>query len=331
MLKLALGVALSVAAYGAVARPGTINYTEGNVTINGRSVASNKLGSIELSPGRQLETANGKAEMLLTPGVFLRLGDHSAVRMVSPSLTDTRVDMVRGRATLEVDMLAKENHLAVRDGASDVAIIKKGVYEFNADQPKVAVYDGKVQTQVGDKSVDVGKGKELPLDGSAVKPRKFDRKETDDLMAWSKLRSQYVAEANAASAQTIFVDNPAWYAGTGWYWNPWFDTYAFVPGAGYMFNPWGYGFYSPSYFYYNPPIYGGYYGGGYYGGGGGVFRGVRPVHGGIPGRVGTGTVPSVGARPVAPVTPTVRPAPIGGGGGAIRMGGMGGGVRGGRR
>src|SRR5512135_3919659 len=100
MFKLWIGVALSVAAYGAVARPGTINYTEGQVTIDGRTIGAKQLGSTELAPGRVLETGSGKAEMLLTPGVFLRLGDHSAVRMVSPSLTDTRVEMVRGRATL---------------------------------------------------------------------------------------------------------------------------------------------------------------------------------------------------------------------------------------
>ena len=34
--------------------------------------------------------------------------------MVSPSLTDTRVELVRGRALLEVDLLERENHLQVR-------------------------------------------------------------------------------------------------------------------------------------------------------------------------------------------------------------------------
>lgn len=323
MFKVLVGVALSVAAYGAVARPGTINYTEGQVTIDGRSVRAKQLGSLELAPGRELETANGKAEMLLTPGVFLRLGDNSAVRMVSPSLTDTRVDMVRGRGTLEVDLLARENHLAVRDGAGNVVIDKKGIYEFNADQPQVAVYDGKATAQVQDRTVDIGKGKELPLDGSTVKPEKFDRKENDSLMAWSKLRSQYVAEANAASVQTIVVDNPGWWGGTGWYWNPWYSTWAFVPGSGYLYNPWGFGFYSPSYYYMNPPLY-------YYSRPVPVFGGARPIHG-----VGTGRpVPaapvggsSVGfgrvGRPAAPAmpAPAARPAPMGGGGGAITFGG----------
>src|SRR5690242_12177714 len=125
MFKVLMGVALSVAAYGAVARPGTINYTEGKVTVDGRAVNARQLGSAEVASGSVLSTANGKAEMLLTPGVFLRLNDNSAVRMVSPSLTDTRVAMLRGRATLEVDLLQHENHLAVQDGAATVQIDKK--------------------------------------------------------------------------------------------------------------------------------------------------------------------------------------------------------------
>jgi hypothetical protein len=321
MFKAIMGLALSVAAYGAVARPGTINYTEGRVTVDGRTVKTKQLGSVELAPGSQLETANGKAEMLLTPGVFLRLGDNSAVRMVSPSLTDTRVAMVRGTATLEVDMLSHENHLAVQDGAASVVVDKKGIYEFNADQPRVAVYDGKVTAQVDDRSVDIGKGKELPLTGGALKPQKFDRHENDSLMQWSKLRSEYVAEANAASAQTIVVDNPGWFAGTGWYWNPWYSTWAFVPGSGYFGNPWGVGFYSPAYFYANPPLY-------YYQRPVRVFGGARPVRGAMPGRVGVAPVGGSGvgfpaARPAAPMAAPAapRPAPMGGGAGAIHFGG----------
>ena len=92
------------------------------------------------------------------------------------------------------------------DRGADVRIEKKGIYAFDADRPEVAVYDGKAAVQVDDKKVEVGKGKELPLDPPALKPQKFDRNQTDDLYAWSKLRSQYLAEANASSAQTVIVE-----------------------------------------------------------------------------------------------------------------------------
>src|SRR3954462_14561613 len=154
MFKLLITMGLSLAAYGAVARPGTINYAEGEVTLDGRALAAKSLGNAELSAGSLLQTTRGKAELLLTPGVFLRLGDESAVRMVSPSLTDTRVELVRGRALLEVDLLEPENHLQVRDSGSDVRIEKKGVYAFDSDRAQVAVYEGKAVVQVEDKNVE---------------------------------------------------------------------------------------------------------------------------------------------------------------------------------
>lgn len=326
------------AAYPTVARPGTVNYVEGNVSLDGHAVTTKSLGSMEVSPGQVLETGtNGKAELLLTPGVYLRLGENGAVRMVSPSLTDTQVEVLSGEANLEVDMLAKENHLNVLDHGSDIHIQKKGIYNINADQPMVAVYDGKAQVQVGDQTTEVKKGKELPLIPAAkLKPQKFDRNQEDPLYAWSKLRSEYEAQANAASAQMVVMDDPGWWAGTGWYWNPYFDTFAFVPGAGYLYNPWGFGFYSPAFWAYNTPYLGGYYGGGYYGGYGG-FRGWngghRIVRGGTRGAVGA--APAMGGSGLrfggvrggmagrTFSAPAMRAPAMGGGG--MRFGGFGGG------
>ena len=65
--------------------PGTLNYVEGQVTVAGQTVTSHSVGSVQVEPNQTLETGQGKAEMLLTPGVFLRVGDNSAVRLVSAS------------------------------------------------------------------------------------------------------------------------------------------------------------------------------------------------------------------------------------------------------
>src|SRR4051794_11380706 len=100
---------LLAAAGASVARPGTVNYAEGSVTLAGRSVGAAQIGQAEVNPGQVLETSRGKAEMLLTPGVLLRLGDNSAVRMISPSLTDTKIELVRGEAMIEAQQVQKEN------------------------------------------------------------------------------------------------------------------------------------------------------------------------------------------------------------------------------
>jgi hypothetical protein len=244
------------AAEGAVARPGTINYFEGQATLAGSAIGATSIGKVEVGPNQELQTCQGKAEVLLTPGVLLRLGDNSAIRMLSPGLTDTRVELTRGEMLLEVADLQKENHLAVVDSGITSEVAKKGLYRFDADTPMAQVYDGKLKVYQNDGMTDVGKGKEVRLGSNAdVKPQKFDRNEKDDLYRWSELRSKYLADANAASVQTLMVSGaPGWY-GTGWYWNPWYSAWSFVPGTGLWASPFGYSFYSPRYWATSRPVY----------------------------------------------------------------------------
>ena len=84
--------AFSLPAFGAdEARPGTLNYVEGAVYLDGQPLNAKSIGSIEMNAGQVLSTHQGKAEILLTPGIFLRVDDHSSVKMISPSLTPTRL------------------------------------------------------------------------------------------------------------------------------------------------------------------------------------------------------------------------------------------------
>lgn len=266
-LKLALGVGvvtLTAPVWGALpAHPGTVNYIEGQVSVDGQQLASRDVGSAELAQGQVLETGHGKVEMLLTPGVFLRLGDGSALRMDSPGLTDTRVALLRGEAMLEVTNLLKENSLRVMDSGATATIEKKGLYEFNADRPLVAVFDGKAQVTEGDSQIELKKGKEAVLN-APLRAEKFDRNIHDELYNWSNVRSEYLAQAAAESARTYVVNAGGWY-GPGWYWNPWFGMYSFIPGSGILYSPFGWGFYSPAYFWSAPAyVYRPYR---YYGGG----------------------------------------------------------------
>ncbi|HWD00285.1 MAG TPA: FecR domain-containing protein [Candidatus Sulfopaludibacter sp.] len=281
--------------------------------MNGQTVGSRQLGSTEVAVGQVLETQDGKAEMLLTPGVFLRLSDHSAVRMISPSLTDTRVELLRGSAMVEAAEVKKENRLDVIDHGANTVIEKHGIYAFKANQPTVAVFEGEAQVQQDDRTLKVKKGKESDLAQMSVE--KFDVKSAeanDPLYSWSKLRSEYVAEANMSLAQTVVVGNPGWWYGTGWYWNPYFSSFAFMPGSGYLDSPFGFGFYSPAFWgsYYAP----------YYG------FGRRPI---LPGHLGAfrgTTVPAFRGT----TAPAFRSAPAARSfGGGMRMGG--GGHIGGRR
>src|SRR5579872_1214115 len=147
------GAALAAgpAAFGAnVARPGTVNYVEGAAYLNGQQITDKAIGNSELNPGEELSTRSGKAEVLLTPGVFLRLDDNSTVKMISPDLTHTQVELEHGRAGVEVDEIHSQNNLDILDAGVTTQLLKNGFYEFNADQPAAMVFDGKAAVEVGD-------------------------------------------------------------------------------------------------------------------------------------------------------------------------------------
>ncbi len=241
-----------------MAVPGTVNYVEGQVSLNGNALGTHQSGDMAMQADQELSTGNGKAEILLSPGAYLRVGSNSDIRMINAGLADPRVEVVKGEAMLEVDAKPKMAALNVMERGADASILKEGLYKFDADEGKVEVIDGKLSVMDNGQSKEFGKGKEVTLNGGALQTASFDRKAEDELYRWSDVRASYEAEANAASAQTVYV-NGGWGMGygPGWFWNPYFSTYAWLPGDGYFMSPFGYPFFSPSYVIYAPRFYGG--------------------------------------------------------------------------
>ena len=283
------------------AYPGTLNYVDGQASIGSQTLSSNSIGSATLAAGQTITTEQGKAEVLLTPGVFLRLGDASAVKMISPSLTDTEVAVQRGEATVEVTDIYSQNRLIVDEGSSQTELLKTGFYDFDADQGAVRVFSGEALLRDRNRQVKIKGGHQVVLGAERLKARGFDKTAYEgDLYQWSRLRSSYLAEANVDIAPNYAYRG--WYGagwfGTGWYWDPWFDCYTFLPGDGFFYSPFGWGFYSPIDVYGAPWAFRGHYphhfdphgpalapryghafaGGGFHGGEG--FRGDGGFHGG---------------------------------------------------
>jgi hypothetical protein len=261
--------------YTISAKPGAVNYVEGNVTLDGQPLGSSTLKNTFMNAGGLLETQEGKAEVLLTPGVFLRVGDHSRVRMLKPSLIETQLAVEAGESMVEVDEFLKDSHITISMRGGLTEIEKNGLYRFMADgQPSVAVIDGKAQVAFGEKHKDLGKGREALL-SDELKVQEFDKNRDDELFAWSNVRSQYNASLTYQAAKSAYSSsssaasglygssygygsgygygNTGFY-GQGWLWSNGFNSWLWMPG-GQFYSPFGWGFYGPGYVYGAPVVY----------------------------------------------------------------------------
>ncbi len=227
------------------AQPGTVNYVEGQASIDSQPLNQNSVGTAGLQAGQTLATQNGKAEILLTPGVFLRVNGNTAVRMDSPSLENTALTVQSGRAMVEAGEILPANNIVMNENGASIRLEKKGLYDFDANRGLVRVFDGELEVTVNNRNYRVTSGHELALNaGDKLKARGFDKKAAqDDFYRWASLRASYLAEANVDAART-YTRGYGWY-GAGWYWDPYFSAYTWIPGDGLFWSPFGWGFYSP--------------------------------------------------------------------------------------
>jgi len=238
--------------------PGTLNYVEGQVSVGSQPLDSKSIGSETLGAGQSIRTENGKAEILLTPGVFLRVGSNSSVKMISPGLTNTEIGVEQGEASVEVTEVHKQNDIRIDTDGVTTQLVKNGFYDFDAARNLLLVLDGEAIVDENGSQVKVKGGHELTLNQNSTRPQSFDKNtyKSGDLYRWSSLRSAYLAEANVDAAPGYIAGGGyglGWYGG-GWYWDPWFGCYTFIPGEGIFYSPFGWGFYSP-FFAFDAPFF----------------------------------------------------------------------------
>jgi hypothetical protein len=225
------------------ARSGLVNYVAGDVQLEGQPVKLDGAIFPNVKVGQTLSTGMGHAEVLLTPGVFLRLDRNTSFRMVSDKLTDTQVEILRGSAMVEADEMLKDNRIAVKLGDSDTLLVKTGLYHFNAEAGQIRTFTGKAQVSDGSNSTELKGGRTL-LVGSSLTADKFNKnKSKDELYAWSAQRDYLLERANISTART---QNSKGLSASLWSWNPGFGMFTFLPSAGYVYSPFGMYWYSPA-------------------------------------------------------------------------------------
>ena len=183
-------------------RSGVVYYFDGFVYLDNQQLEPH-LGKFPSVPqGSELRTELGRAEVLLTPGVFLRLSDKSAIRMLANDLANTRVELQKGSAIM--DSAAPNFGTAVTLVFRDwqVRSPQAGSYRIDADPPHFWVLKGQAEVVAGaaGKPVTVKQGMDLPLAASLV-PEESTAEPADGLSDWAKGRRDSIDADNMITQQ----------------------------------------------------------------------------------------------------------------------------------
>lgn len=275
------------------AEAGGVNHVEGTVGVvraNGTNGRLLKGDSVEVGD-RISSDANGKAEILLNPGSYLRLAGNSAFEFKTTSLENLQLKLDRGSALFEV-YATNDFRVVVTTPKSDVNLIESGVYRIDVLEDgtsRLEVWKGKAEVA----GMTVKGGKVAVSAQGPVAVNKFDRDEKDEFELWSQDRSKDLAKATdqlrnrevrTALMRSFLGGRWNMYDSFGlWIYDARFGRYCFLPfGYGWS-SPYGYGLGSGIWWYqlptvvYNPPSNGGGTGAGTgTGTGGGSTIGRRP-------------------------------------------------------
>ncbi|HXG93102.1 MAG TPA: FecR family protein [Blastocatellia bacterium] len=181
--------------YVVSAKAGVVNVIEGDVSVKGEKGEWDRVvAGDDLRDGDTVRTgANGRAEILLTPGCYLRLAEDSEFVFAESSAFNLRVKLLKGSAIVEASAL--DGPLAFDVAKAKFMIVREGLYRFNASasgKAEVAVSKGRV---LFDKTLIKGDKKGVVENGSLA-VAKFDKDQVDSFDTWSKDRAKTLIAAN---------------------------------------------------------------------------------------------------------------------------------------
>jgi hypothetical protein len=206
--------------------------TKGGFVNDVQGMANVKTGQV-LDSGTSIMTgAEGRVEVLLNPGSYLRLTGNSEAVLEGLDFPDVGVRIIRGDALIEAAGFDKRTPLEVSANSFKANIIDDGIYLIS--DSAISVIDGKLQPLAA--KTTYGKGWQVSS-GSSVK---LGKRVPTALESWSLLRSEELAKANVdvglslRESPNVKVDDLF----DVWLWSPRYGTFTFMPGYGYR-SPYG--------------------------------------------------------------------------------------------
>jgi hypothetical protein len=323
------------------AKAGGINAITGQASVHSRGETDWQQLVItdDLDAGDRVRTAfDGRVEILLNPGSYLRLGGDSEVELSNNSLENLEVRLLRGTAIVEATGAEDlDLNINISTPHTKLAIVRQGLYRLNVvpeNATELIVRKGRVI--LSDSHTKVKGGNKVVFNATNVSVAKLTKEEkkaseSEEVDIWSKERGKMLAKANSRidnrslnSAFAVFGGLDGFsrdpFSGRNgiWFYNTNSRCYTFLP----FYYGWNspYGSYGTSIYY--PPAY--------YPRGNGYTH--TPASGGSTGQTypssgstsgGGHAYPSSGgggggSRPSAPSQPSPRIEPSSGGFGGSR-------------
>jgi len=189
---LLLTVALVSAQSVVSVRSGVVNYSEGAVFIDNHPIARQPGKFPVLHEGSDLLTQDGRAEILLSPENYLRVGPNSGVRMVSSGFSDTRLEILSGSVIFDSGNAPASQPVTLTASGAQVRIEKPTRLRIDSDAAQIRVEKGyALVTRSGSAVAKVEPDQMLSLTGASVVRRSQGFSE-DDLDLWSQQRNRMI-------------------------------------------------------------------------------------------------------------------------------------------
>jgi hypothetical protein len=207
-------------------RSGIVHYFDGAVYLDNQKLESHPGRFSSVPQGGELHTAEGHAEVLLTPSVFLRMDERSTIRMIANELSDTRVELLGGSVVVDAAEPVPGQSVTLIYKNWRVGFPAEGTYRVDSDPPRLWVLEGKAEVLAAGNApaVSVGEGMDLPFAAVLVPDRSTDPPH-DGLSAWAEGRQQSISADNAIAAN---IQDPASLTVT----SPGPDSFTYFPPLG---------------------------------------------------------------------------------------------------
>lgn len=241
------------------AKAGAVNFIEGSVTVvrpDGTSGSLIKGDTVGV--GDKVSTgANAKAEVLLNPGSYLRLGGNSSFEFKTTELDDLKLFVEKGSAVLEV-FASNDFEVKIDTPKAGFVIIQSGIYRVDIldGQGTLNVIKGRAEV-AGLTDEQIKSGRRAVLTEGVASISKYKSGDPDGLEAWSKSRSKELTKISSSlEARTLRPTLMRSFLGNGWNMYNSFGLWVYDPFRGVnCFLPFGMGWGSPYGYYYGYGIW----------------------------------------------------------------------------